>query len=1165
MPSESGQQPGPTLTPVGDPSVTQDSIAPEPSGKETTDTDAQQTGPHIPKARPSHSQTIDELPNIPGFLIEGILGHGGMGIVYKARQVKVDRVVALKMILGGKHSSAHDQVRFQIEAEAVARLQHPNIVQIHEIGEFHGRPFFSLEYCDGGNLSSLLKQRLPSPNESAQLLLTLARAMHYAHLRGVVHRDLKPGNVLLDSTGQPKIADFGLAKRTDSDSELTQSGAIIGTPSYMAPEQAAGKARDTGPAADVYALGATLYALLTGKPPFKGDTTAETVRMVVNDEPARPGGLRPGVPRDLETICLKCLQKEPANRYFSADDLAQDLQRFLEDRPIQARPANAAERLWRWCRRNPTRAVLAASVCLLLLGVVVASSLLAYSEHQANQETIRHNKELVIAQQATDVALKSALSGKARLAIDQGIMLCEQGDVPRGLLTFAKALSIAVEAGDSDLESAARFNIAAWERTMWRLQSIIPGPAGTYVSRAVFHPGNKLLAVALANNTVQIWDAASGSEQRVLHTLPHDRFIADLVFSADGQLLLTRTEDRTQRTKASSVHLWNVADGKQVCPPIAIETKIMAAVLSPDSKFVATGADDNTVRFWNARTGVQEGRTFQHTPPEDLLPKQKGFPVSIVAFDSAGKHMLSVCAGVVRIWDVASREPVGRELTHKNAAIMSAAFSPDGQRILTGTGGGGVHLWDVNARTETISPGKLDARVAEILFSPDGETFAVRTLQGSAHLRRADSGAPIGDAVPHPGSVFSIAFSPDGKRFLTAGNNGIVRIWDRTLEGLVPSILHHPQQTNLVSGSCAFSKDGQKVVTVGGTVRLWQAPKGLRRGSQVRHAGGAYAVAFSKDGQLVLSGGADSRAVLRSANEDGDSGRVLENGAASLAVMFSPDGEFAVTAGGGVVRFWDPKTGLLKRTIEAHEVGVNAMAFSPDNTSILTGSSDGTARLWNSATGRALGPPLQHNGSVNTVAFSHDGRLAYTAVDKQNVRLWDVATGVELNSHWSDAVNVKAVATSPDGQFVITASEDKSARIWNATTGDAVGAPFLHQDTVRDAAFSSDSRTILTGSFDKTARRWHAATGIPIGPDFKHRDRLRSVALSPDRRMAATASWDGAVNLWEAPDALEGSPEVLEERIQLSAGIKLDEYFAARPLEIQAWQQLRGRSSKKNR
>src|SRR5262245_8933806 len=319
------------------------------------------------------SGTPDGPPVLPGYEIEGVLGRGGMGVVYKARHLALKRLVALKMILAGGHAGEEERQRFRAEAEAVARLQHPNIVQIHEVGEHAGLPFFALEFLDGGSLARKLSGQPLPPREAAQVVELLASATHLAHSRNVVHRDLKPANILLTTDGTPKISDFGLAKQLDADSGQTRTGAVMGTPSYMAPEQATGQARVAGPLADVYSLGAILYECLTGRPPFKGATPLETLDQVRTAEPASPRLLQPKVPVDLETVCLKCLAKEPEKRYPSARELCDDLDRFLRGEPVTARPVGALERAWRWCRRNQAVASLAASVALILIvGLLVS-------------------------------------------------------------------------------------------------------------------------------------------------------------------------------------------------------------------------------------------------------------------------------------------------------------------------------------------------------------------------------------------------------------------------------------------------------------------------------------------------------------------------------------------------------------------------------------------------------------------------------------------------------------------------------------------------------------------------------------------------------------------------------------------------------------------------
>lgn len=326
-----------------------------------------------------------DFPYVRGYEILGELGRGGMGVVYKARQIKLNRIVALKMVLAGAHAGSEALARFFTEAEAVALLVHPNIVQIFEVSEHDGIPFFSLEYVSGGSLAEKLAREPMPATDAARFVEALARAMNAAHSHGVIHRDLKPANVLITSEGVPKITDFGLAKRMESDSGQTRSGTLMGTPNYMAPEQAKGDTRKIGPAADIYAIGVILYECLTGRTPFVGTSVMDTLHQVQNQEAVPPSYLQPKVPSDLETICLKCLQKEPEKRYGNAGELADDLQRFLDGKPIQARPISTTERLLRWGKRNPRVAVLSASLVALLLTTAIGSTIAAYRISQARQ------------------------------------------------------------------------------------------------------------------------------------------------------------------------------------------------------------------------------------------------------------------------------------------------------------------------------------------------------------------------------------------------------------------------------------------------------------------------------------------------------------------------------------------------------------------------------------------------------------------------------------------------------------------------------------------------------------------------------------------------------------------------------------------------------------
>jgi WD40 repeat protein len=1141
---------------------------PDPEGTRSYHPDV---GDDSPTAAADHS-----LPSIPGYAIEAVLGRGGMGIVYRARHLALKRTVALKMVLAGGHAGPRELARFKIEAEAVARLQHPNIVQIHEVGEAGGHPYFALEYLEGGSLAKRLVGKSLAPAEAASLVEALARAMQLAHSRNVVHRDLKPSNVLLAADGTPKVTDFGLARRLDDDSGQTQAGAVVGTPSYMAPEQAAGEAHAAGPAADIYALGAVLYECLTGRPPHRGETIAETLDLVRTREPEPPCRLRPSLPRDLETICLKCLRKEPERRYASAEALAEDLRRWAAGEPIAARPVGSLERTVLWIRRKPARAGLVLALVLLGVAVVTFAAVIAIREHQAAEELAGYNQDLLRAQGEKEAALRKALQESARLALDRGLNLCEAGDVGRGLIYLIRALDGAVKAKDADLESAIRFNIAAWETQLWSLRNYREGPAGAHVLAASLSPRGSPLAAALANGAVELWDLRDGHEDQTLHSLPHGEAIKSLAFSGNGDLLLTRT-DRT-------VRIWDVANGRLACPALDHSSSVLAAALSRDGKWVLTGATDNIARLWQTDTGAFVAL---------LSHKQR---ISAVAFSPRGELALTGDAlGVVQLWKVPSGDAAGPPLVHKGV-IQAAAFSPDGARIVTGTSLATVHVWQVETAKLIFPPLPLSPgdQVTEVAFSPDGQRIVARAISGRAYLWRADTGNPIASPLAHHGRVESVAFSSDSQTLITGGGGGLAQGWDANRGQPTGPVLAHLDRVR----ECGFSQDGKSIVTLDGAVRRWRAPAGLRVGPPLEHKGLVRAVAFSPDGRLLLTGGGDGfawlwsttapaaaplrgvkqglfvNAVAFSPNSQlalvagidtepslwhmGGAGCVGLKGhtAGVYAVTFSPDGKTALSGSkDGTARLWDTAT-AKSLAILPHKGPVEAVAFSPNDRHALTGSADGTAALWDLSTRPPAVQSLPHEGVVETVAFSPDGQTAITAdVKDGSIRLWDTATGTLLRTLKGHALGIKALAVSKDGEYLVSGSHDRTARLWKLSTGESVGLPMPHQAVIRRVVFSADGRNVYTASEDNTARRWHVPTGVPIGPAFVHGNVVQDVAVRPDSTVAATGSRDHTAVLWSAPGPRPGSPEELANWAQLVTGMTMDESGATRVLTASAWRQ----------
>jgi hypothetical protein len=487
------------------------------AAKQATVVEADHTVDELPA---QHGQTAPAQPSPrggpvaapPGYEVLSELGHGGMGVVYQARQINADRLVALKMILAGGHAGPDEMARFRTEAEAIARLQHPHVVQVFEVGMHNGLPFFSLEFCPGGSLDKKLAGTPLPPQEAAALVAKLAGGVQAAHAAQVLHRDLKPANVLLAADGTPKVTDFGLAKKLDAQG-ATITGVIMGTPSYMAPEQASGAVHALGPAADVYALGAILYECLTGRPPFKAATTWDTLQQVLARDPVPPRQLNAKVSRDLETICLKCLHKEPRRRYPTAEALADDLRRFLAGEPVLARPVGRTERGWRWCRRNPGLAGASLAAGMMLLGVVAMSILYAVTQGEAARDL---KKEWDRAEGALVVARRN----EASLTFGRAVKYAEEGedgstpDAGRGLLLLARAIELAPP-DDDKLQHLLRVNWSAYQTGMWPLRGLhtvnLSVNSWTY---ADWSPDSRQV-LAAGMEGLRIWDAGTGKLGRV--------------------------------------------------------------------------------------------------------------------------------------------------------------------------------------------------------------------------------------------------------------------------------------------------------------------------------------------------------------------------------------------------------------------------------------------------------------------------------------------------------------------------------------------------------------------------------------------------------------------------------------------------------------------------
>lgn len=1089
------------------------------------------------------------------------INRGGMGVVYKARQARLNRFVAVKMILSGQFADADEVRRFHNEAEAAAGLDHPGIVPVFESGETEGRHFFSMGFVEGRSLAALLAAGPMSARHAAELLAHVADAVHYAHQRGVIHRDLKPGNILLDRDGHPRVADFGLAKRVAGDSSVTRTGQAVGTPSYMPPEQAAGKLDQIGPAADVYSLGAVLYATLTGRPPFQAATPLDTLMQVLAREPVPPRQLNADVPRDLETIILKCLQKERHKRYAAARDLADELRRFLRHEPIHARPIGRLERSWRWCRRNRVIAALTATAAsALVIGTIVSSYFAvkenerAVSESKAKQDALTQKG---IADENVERAKKALRETERQLRVSTAERLATMSYLSRSGSPNASLL-LAVESGRATRDHEGGL-LANSHQALLDAVSTIGGSSFTGHKSAIaaVSRDGRWIATPTGRGSLMFWDLMAANPVAEPRELNGSMLLNDsLAFNAEGKrfgggpLAMSADARWVVAANGPSACLWDLSRDSGSSKPLMLsghQQRIACVTISGQGRFVASGSDDKTVRVWDVRAGNPAAScralTGHQGKIEKLMvsPDERWILASGIAADQARVGPNLGTRSTATLWDLTTEDPAANSyaLTGDEGVIRSLTISPD-SRWLCIVGYGSTHIFDLKSKNPTANP-RILAGVTSADVSPAGRWMVTRNSKTAwlCDLRGNDPFAGtrvLGSWSESP--IGRPTFSADDRLLATAQWKKTVRVWDLMSDDrtIIPLVLSgHQENIRCVS----ISRDNRLIATGSAdrTARVWDLAADDPAGNPLvlkGHDGAVTEIAIGPDGRwLVTAGDGTPRIWDLKADNVSANPRILhahEGQVADLAV--SANSRWLVTGGSGnnAVRVWDlaakdPGANPRLFTTDRPYTYANCVAISADARFIIAGFNDHTVRVWDlfsanpSDSARVL---RGHQYSINCVAMSRDGHWAITGSDDKTARIWDLtaadpsATSRVLSGHNR---MITDVAISADGRLLVTASMDGTARIWDRTAENpgAEARVISVPSAISSVAISADSRLLVTGSGDNKARVWNLTTNGPseLRNLTGHTGQIFDVAISADSRWVATASEDKTVRLWD--------------------------------------------------